>query len=128
MRQDEFLAVVRERGEYADNDEAQRVTETVLALLGERLAGGEAKDLASQLPGELQEVLLRAPTEGESYGVEEFLRRAAERLDATSETALWDASAVLSTVADAVSGGELNNVLSQLQAGYAELFGKPELA
>lgn len=128
MRHDEFLAVVRERGEYADNDEAQRVTEIVLALLGERLAGGEAKDLASQLPGELQPVLLRASGGGEGYGVEEFLRRAAERLDATPETALWDASAVLSTVADAVSGGELNNVLTQLQAGYAELFGRPELA
>ena len=128
MRHDEFLAAVRERGEYADNDEAQRVTETVLGLLGERLAGGEAKDLAAQLPGELQETLLRSGEGTGSYGVEEFLRRAAEQLDATPETALWDTSAVLSTVADAVSGGELNNVLTQLQAGYAQLFGKPELA
>lgn len=127
MRYDEFLAKVRERGEYTDNDETTRVTETVLALLGERLSGGEPKDLASQLPGELQEVLLRAPTEAESYGVQEFLRRAAERLNATEQTALWDTSAVLSTVAEAISGGELNNVLSQLPSGYAELFGKPEL-
>ena len=127
MRYDEFLAKVRERGEYTDNDEAARVTETVLALLAERLSGGEPKDLASQLPGELQEVLLRTPAEAESYGVQEFLRRAAERLNATEQTALWDTSAVLSTVAEAISGGELNNVLSQLPSGYAELFGKPEL-
>jgi uncharacterized protein (DUF2267 family) len=39
-----------------------------------------------------------------------------------------DASAVLSTVADAVTGGQLNQVLTQLQPGYATLFGKPELS
>jgi hypothetical protein len=32
------------------------VTRTVLARLGQRLAGGEAKDLAAQLPVELQDV------------------------------------------------------------------------
>jgi hypothetical protein len=35
---------------------------------------------------------------------------------------------VLSTVADAVSGGELNQILSRLPAGYAALSGKPALA
>lgn len=33
-------------------------------------------------------------------------------VDATPRTAQWDASAVLSTLADAVSGGELNELLS----------------
>jgi uncharacterized protein (DUF2267 family) len=128
MRYDEFLAQVRDRGSYADQAEAERVTRSVLDLLGERLAGGEAKDLASQLPAELQEPLLTAADSAEGYGVEEFLRRLAQRLDATEETARWDASAVLTTVADAISGGELNQVLSQLPSTYAELFGKPELA
>lgn len=35
---------------------------------------------------------------------------------------------MLSTVADAVSGGELDQLLSQLPSGYAPLFGKPDLA
>jgi uncharacterized protein (DUF2267 family) len=47
---------------------------------------------------------------------------------ATESTARWDASAVLSTVADAVSGGELNDVLTQLPSGYAVLFGKSALS
>jgi hypothetical protein len=34
---------------------------------------------------------------------------------------------VLCTVADAVSGGELNDVLTQLPSGYAVLFGKSTL-
>jgi hypothetical protein len=35
---------------------------------------------------------------------------------------------VLSTVADAVSGGGLNQILPRLPAGYAVLSGKPALA
>lgn len=126
MNLDEFLSKVRERGEYADRPEAERVTFAVLSTLGERLGGGEAKDLASQLPGDLAGAL---PTDGaaEGYGEEEFLRRVAERLGTTTEIARWDASAVLATVAESVTGGQLNQVLSRLPSRYAELFGKPEL-
>ncbi|GGT24312.1 hypothetical protein GCM10010271_29630 [Streptomyces kurssanovii] len=51
-----------------------------------------------------------------------------ERTGARPQTAQWDASAVLSTLADAVSPGELNQVISQLPSGYAVLFGKPDLS
>ena len=33
-----------------------------------------------------------------------------------------------STVAEAVTAGQLDELLAQLPGGYAELFGKPELA
>lgn len=127
MRYDEFLATVRERGAYADQSEAERTTREVLRLLGQRLVPGERKDLAAQLPQELQDAVVGAATQ-ESFGIHEFLRRLARALSATEETVRWDASAVLTTLADAVSGGELNQILSQLQPGYAELFGKPDLA
>lgn len=128
MKAHEFYAKVRERGSYADTDEAQRVASAVLGLLGERLAGGESKDLAAQLPPELQQPLLDATPSGEGFGVEQFLSRAAERLGTSPETAKWDASAVLTTVAEAVTGGQVNQLLTQLQPGYAELFGHAELA
>lgn len=127
MRYDEFLAKVREHGEYADQAEADRTTRLVLGLLSQRLVDGERKDLAAQLPAELQEAVLTAAPQ-EAFGVEEFLRRVAHQLSATEETARWDASAVLTTLAEAVSGGELNQMLTQLPAGYAPLFGKPDLA
>jgi uncharacterized protein (DUF2267 family) len=127
MRHDEFLARVRERGGYADQADAERAARAVLGLLAERLAGGEAKDLAAQLPRELQDALADAPA-GDSFGVDEFVRRLADRMSTTQEAARWDASAVLTTVAEAVSGGEVNQVLTQLQSGYAEVFGKPDLA
>ena len=127
MRYDEFLAKVREHGEYADQAEADRTTRLVLGLLSQRLVDGERKDLAAQLPAELQEAVLTAAPQ-ENFGVEEFLRRVAHQLSATEETARWDASAVLTTLAEAISGGELNQILTQLPAGYAPLFGKPDLA
>jgi uncharacterized protein (DUF2267 family) len=127
MRHDEFLAKVREHGEYADQAEADRTTRLVLGLLSQRLVDGERKDLAAQLPAELQDAVLTAAPQ-EAFGVEEFLRRVAHQLSATEETARWDASAVLTTLAEAISGGELNQILTQLPAGYAPLFGKPDLA
>lgn len=36
--------------------------------------------------------------------------------------------AVLTTLGEAVTGGQLNHVLTQLTPGYAPLFGKPDLA
>lgn len=128
MKAHEFYAQVRDRGEYETADEAERVTTAVLGLLGERLAGGEGKDLAAQLPPELKPPLEGAVSSGQGFGVEEFLSRAAVALGASEETARWDVSAVLSTVAEAVSGGEVNQILTQLQPAYATLFGKPDLA
>lgn len=129
MDYEQFLANVRERGEYADNTEADHVSRIVLAQLGERLASGEGKDVAAQLPVELQAPLLHAAvTPPRSSGMHEFLRRLAAELNATEETARWDASAVLTTVADAITSGQLNQVLSQLPTEFAVLFGKPDLA
>ncbi|WP_153396281.1 DUF2267 domain-containing protein [Ornithinicoccus halotolerans] len=128
MRHDEFLATVRERGQYADRVEVERVTGAVLGLLGARLTPGEAEDLAAQLPEGTEDAVLAGPGSQGGLGVEEFVATLAQRLESTRETARWDASAVLSTVADSVTGGQLNQVLGQLQIGYAELFGKPDLA
>lgn len=128
MSYDEFLAAVRDRGEYASRDEAEKVATSVLEVLATRIPPGEAKDLAAQLPGPLGEVLQRrGPEPAESFGVEEFCNRVAERTGARPRTAEWDASAVLSTVAESVTGGQLNQILSLLPSGYAALFGKPDL-
>jgi uncharacterized protein (DUF2267 family) len=126
---DQFVAAVRERGEYADQSEAEEVTTWVLEVLARRLTREEANHLAAQLPAPLAKAVQRRGDQpAETFGVEEFVRRVAERIGARPGTAEWDASAVLSTIADAVSGGQLNQLLSQLPSGYAPLFGKPELA
>jgi uncharacterized protein (DUF2267 family) len=128
MTLDEFLALVRDRGEYDSRQEAERVSRAVLAVLANRITPGEANDLSAQLPPPLRTAA--RPHEGRlgSFGVDEFCHRVAQRVGGHLRTAEWDASAVLSTVAEAVPGGELNQLLSQLPSGYATLFGKPELS
>lgn len=128
MKLEEFLAQVRDRGEYAGQEEAERVSTAVLHVLATRITPEEADDLAAQLPAPLDDVLHRERRAPASLGLEEFLRRVAQHTGARPRTAEWDASAVLSTVADAVSGGQVDRLLSQLPTGYAELFGRPGLS
>lgn len=129
MQYNEFLAKIQERGEYGSREETERVTRIVLAVLGLRLAGGEARDLATQVPDQVSDVLLVESGAGRPLGIEEFLNQIATRLNTGSdEAARWDASAVLSTLADAIDGGELDQLLSLFPTSYAALFGHPELA
>ena len=125
MRSDEFLKNVTEVGGPSDAESAAVVTRTVLDNLGKQLKGGEAADLAAQLPAELQEPLQRHGSEAPlTDDVDDFLRRLAEQLGEgiDPDTARAYAGAVLSTVDAAVSEGEIGDLRSQLPAGFAPLF------
>jgi uncharacterized protein (DUF2267 family) len=125
MRSDEFLKNVTEVGGPSDAESAAVVTRTVLDNLGKQLKGGEAADLAAQLPAELQEPLQRHGSEAPlTDDVDDFLRRLAEPLGEgiDPDTARAYAGAVLSTVDAAVSEGEIGDLRSQLPAGFAPLF------
>ena len=50
MKHDEFIGQVQHRARLGSRGDAERATWATLQTLGERLAGGEAKDFASQLP------------------------------------------------------------------------------
>ncbi|KHS53852.1 DUF2267 domain-containing protein [Brevibacterium linens] len=125
MRSDEFLKNVTEIGGPSDPESAAGVTRTVLDNLGKQLKGGEAADLAAQLPAELQEPLHRHGSEAPlTDDVDDFLRRLADQLGegVDPDTARTYARAVLSTVDAAVSEGEIGDLRSQLPAGFAPLF------
>ena len=124
MRSDEFLKNVTEVGGPSDAESAAVVTRTVLDNLGKQLKGGEAADLAAQLPAELQEPLQRHGSEAPlTDDVDDFLRRLAEQLGEgiDPDTARAYAGAVLSTVDAAVSEGEIGDLRSQLPAGFAQI-------
>ena len=125
MRSDEFLKNVTEVGGPSDPESAAVVTRTVLDNLGKQLKGGEAADLAAQLPAELKEPLQRHGSEAPlTDDVDDFLRRLAGQLGEgiDPETARTYARAVLSTLDAMVSEGETNDLRSQLPAGFAPLF------
>jgi uncharacterized membrane protein len=62
-------------------DQAQALIRATLQTLAERITGGEAHDLAAQLPKQMKEWLEKDPgAPAESFGLEEFIRRSATAL------------------------------------------------
>uniref|UniRef100_A0AAU2VD16 DUF2267 domain-containing protein n=1 Tax=Streptomyces sp. NBC_00003 TaxID=2903608 RepID=A0AAU2VD16_9ACTN len=127
VRREVFLDHVKERGEYDTAAEAERAARVVLALLGAHLVGEVRAQLAARLPEGFALILLNPLQSAEPLPPERFVRATAAWIEgATEQTAAWDVSAVLSTVADAVGDDLLKEILLQLPAGYDLLFGRPQ--
>ncbi len=125
VRLEEFLTLVRDRGEYHSDDEAEQVSTAVLRVVASRVPPEEAAALAADLPAPLDEALRLERGRPESFGREEFLRRVAQRTGARPRTAEWDAGAVLSTVAEAVPAARAESLRALLPEDCADLFGGP---
>jgi uncharacterized protein (DUF2267 family) len=121
MNYDEFVGQVQSRARLASTNDAIRATRATLEVLGERIFGGEAKDIASQLPTELKSYLQQGKTK-ESFDLNEFFRRVCEREGVELPDAVHHARAVISVLCDAVSPGEINDILAQLTEDYDDLF------
>ncbi|MFF4962888.1 DUF2267 domain-containing protein [Streptomyces sp. NPDC001222] len=129
LRREAFLEQVKERGDYHNLQEAQRAARVVLALLGAHLVGEVRAQLAARLPDDFALILLNPLQSAEPLPPERFVRATAAWIEgATEQTAAWDVSAVLSTVADAAGDDLLGQILIQLPAGYDLLFGHPQAA
>ncbi|MER6027141.1 DUF2267 domain-containing protein [Streptomyces sp. NPDC001851] len=123
---DLFLGRVRENGAYATDKEAERVVRAVLVALGALLESEARTDLAAQLPPRCEPLLLDPLPATRPMTPAEFVAAVALLIDgATEETARWDTSAVLSTVADSVDSRLVRQILAQLPPGYGLLFGHP---
>ncbi|MBW3601428.1 MAG: DUF2267 domain-containing protein [Actinobacteria bacterium] len=57
MKFDQFVKEVPTRAGLDSTDHAEKAARATLSVLGERLAGGEPGDLASQLPAGYAELL-----------------------------------------------------------------------
>ncbi|GGN43191.1 hypothetical protein GCM10012285_24330 [Streptomyces kronopolitis] len=127
LRCEAFVDRVKERGEYGSSPEADRAARVVLALLGAHLVGAVRAQLAARLPEAFALILLNPLQSAEPLSPERFVRATAAWIEgATEQTATWDVSAVLSTVADAAGDDLLEQILLQLPAGYDLLFGHPQ--
>src|SRR5690348_13959187 len=117
MKYDEFIDAAAIRAGVSPDD-AEMLTYATLQTLAERLTGGEAADLASQLPVWLQDTLHKDFEQAEDFGLEEFVQRVG--VNAGTDTALaWQGvRAVMTTLQDAVSRGEFDDVMAQLPDEY----------
>ncbi|SFD28042.1 DUF2267 domain-containing protein [Streptomyces aidingensis] len=128
MRWSECVEQVREFGQYPTTREAERVIRVVLSALGGHLGDAERAALAARLPPEAARVLgSQVPASRPLRGAE-FVEHVALRLGgAGQDTARWDVSSVLSTVAQ-LAGDELTDrIIDRLPEGYALLFGRAQL-
>ena len=123
MKYDEFISQVQRRAGLASREEAERATRATMETLGERLAGGEAKDLAAQLPPEIAQYLEQAYTGiREKFSLDEFFWRVSQRegVDLTEST--FHARVVVALLSEAVTMGEIEDVRAQLPEDFARLF------
>src|SRR5829696_3878873 len=122
VQYEEFLHKVQDRIGPTQPDDARRAIIATLETLGERISGGEANDLAEQLPEELKEPLQQAGEDNEEFSLDEFLRRLSEREDVETDAARNHVSAVMTVLKEAISGGELDNIRAQLPQEVEPLF------
>lgn len=116
----------REYAEFESDEAAEETIHAVLETLAERVSKGEAEDLAEELPESYAETLrMPAPRNPQKYSLPEFLDRVERRSDVEHGDVEEKTSAVMSTVADAVSGAELERARDQLPAEYDTLFEEP---
>jgi uncharacterized protein (DUF2267 family) len=123
VKAEQFVAEVKNLAELESDEDARKAIGATLGTLRERLAGEEPSNLAAQLPPEI------APyVEGdggrESFPLEEFYERVAHKEGVGNDEAIRHARAVATVVQTAVTGGELEDVRSQLGDGNGELFGQ----
>jgi uncharacterized protein (DUF2267 family) len=117
MRIGTFLEII-EQASGISREEAERAARATLHTLAERITRGEAEDLAAFLPKELRGVMTSVPEPAESFGLEEFVRRVAEREHVDRDTAEGHVRAVFAALAQAVAPGELGDMAAQLSRDY----------
>jgi uncharacterized protein (DUF2267 family) len=124
MQYDEFISKVAQRTGW-EREQAEAVTRATLATLSARITSGEADDLAAQLPQELKSPLSSGPAKAVPFDVAEFKRRLAEHAAVPEDQAEKGIRAVFATLSEAVTGGEFDDVLSQLPNDYRSLVTAP---
>jgi uncharacterized protein (DUF2267 family) len=109
-----------------NEEEAERAAVSVLCVLEQRLFGEEAAHLEAQLPGKLQDLLIRCERHlgkpASKFGREGFLQMVSEDLDVDSLEAERKIRAVFTAVRDQVSEGEIEDVIGQLPTDLRELW------
>ncbi|PWR10718.1 DUF2267 domain-containing protein [Micromonospora sicca] len=120
MNHAEFLEAVGKRAGMPAA-EAETVIRATLTTLAERISGGEARDLATQLPEEFRGYLHKEVDFAEHLDLVEFLNEVRVRTGMDDQRAADGARAVLTTLREAVSAEELEDLEAELPAVIRQL-------
>jgi uncharacterized protein (DUF2267 family) len=108
----EFIETV-EREAAIPEDQAERAARATLETLAERISGGEAHDIAEQLPDELR-ALLDRDGDPQPLSAEQFLQRVQARERVPISVAREHVRAVFAALRGAVGHEELADLASEL--------------
>jgi uncharacterized protein (DUF2267 family) len=117
--EDFIEAVARRAGVSAD--QATTITRATLETLADRISGGEANDLANQLPEGLDDHLRKPQEHVEPFGLGEFVQRITARAGVDDVLASAGAHAVLTTLHEAVTGDEFEDMVAQLPTEFRQV-------
>jgi uncharacterized protein (DUF2267 family) len=120
MKHDEFVGQVQNRARLSSRGEAEGAIRATLETLAERLAGGQASNMAAQLPPEIGRHLDQNGG-GERFSLDEFFERVSQREDVDLPQAVHHCRAVIEVLREAVSPGEFEDMRSQLPEEYNRL-------
>jgi uncharacterized protein (DUF2267 family) len=120
MKFEEFVRKVGERAGVPDRFEAEKTSVVVLQALCDRLTGKEASDLLSQLPAMFKDLVVVSPA-ALPISSDDFVTRVSEELSIAPDGARSRIRAVFATLREAVTRGEFQDVLEQLDPEYADL-------
>jgi uncharacterized protein (DUF2267 family) len=119
VNEERFLALVR-REAGLDGPGAEQAVRATLETLAERLLPGEARTVAGLLPGTLA-TWVSPRGERDTFGAEEFLRRAAERDGVGPDTAEPRVRAVFYALSRALTAPEFATMAAELPKDYGPL-------
>ncbi|WP_327010301.1 DUF2267 domain-containing protein [Dactylosporangium sp. NBC_01737] len=120
MEERAFAAAVAERAGLG-KEEAADLTRATLEALGSQLSGGEARDLALDLPSGLAQSLPARSGGAHPVPLRDFVRQVSERTGLNEAEVTRGTSAVLTTLGQAVSSTHVQHALAQLPAEYRRL-------
>jgi uncharacterized protein (DUF2267 family) len=120
VKYDRMVKAVEERAGLGDWAESERTLRVVVQALSDRLLGGESDDLLAQLPEPLKSEITVTPL-ADPMNPQEFVDRVARDLGLPEEEARDRVRAVFSTLHEAVTEGEWEEVVGQLDRTYADL-------
>ncbi|MFM1848814.1 MAG: hypothetical protein RL417_2288 [Pseudomonadota bacterium] len=123
MHYAEFIKKVRTLAHLGSEEEARQATQATLETLAERIQGGEALHIASQLPHELHEYLECPPEKmGQKLSLQKFFERVAFRQGKEVGEVVSSTRAVLEMVKEGLQPGELEDLYAQLPDDFKRLF------
>jgi uncharacterized protein (DUF2267 family) len=120
VKYDQMVKAVQERAELDDRAEAERTLRVVIQALSDRLIGGEADDMLAQLPEPLKSEIV-VTEDADPMDPDEFVERVGRDLGLPEDEARERVRAVFATLHEAVTEGEWEEVVGQLDKQYARL-------